>query len=475
MELNIIYLNDVHGYLMPHNELFYDNHGEFIETVGGYSRIATMVKEIRQNNHQCLLFDGGDTFHGTLPVVDSQGEAMIPILNKLSFNAMVGHWDFAYGPQKLKKLLAQLNYPMLGINVYNEDGSLFLKPFLTLQVENIKIGVLGVCSNIIDKTMPAQFSKGLKITNGINELPIYIKQLRDDNVDIIILLSHNGFPQDVHMLQKVEGIDICLSAHTHNRLYKPELINNAILIQCGCHGSLLGHLKINIENKHIINYEYELLKVNQHIRPDTEMQTIIDAILLPYQTVKDNIVGSTALTLHRYNTMNSSMDNLLLSAVMHISNTEISFSNGWRYGVPIYSGHITEDDLFNIVPMNPPISTVNLTGQEIIDMLEENLERTFSSEPMKQMGGYVKRCAGLRINLRIENPVGHRIQEIYFKQTHLNPEDIYKVSFVTSQGVPEHIGTNRKELDIKSVEAMLEFLKVHPDFNLSDSNLFALV
>lgn len=475
MELNIIYLNDVHGYLLPHNELFYNNKGEFIETVGGYARISTLVKQIRRNNNPTLFFDGGDTFHGTLPLVDSKGEAMIPILNELSFNAMVGHWDFAYGPQQLNHLLTKLSFPMLGINVYNEDGSLFLQPFITLQIENIKIGVIGICSNIIDKTMPAEFSEGLEISDGLTELPEYIKQLKEDKVDIIILLSHNGFPQDMHMLQKVDGVDVCLSAHTHNRLYQPIMVNKTIVIQCGCHGSFLGHLKINIEDKQITGHHYDLIKVAQHIFPDAEMEKIIDSILQPYETIRKNVIGSTAFTLHRYDTMNSSMDNLLLHAVMYVSDTEISFSNGWRYGAPLGSGNITEEDLFNIIPMNPPVSTVDLTGQEIIDMLEENLERTFSTEPMKQMGGYVKRCAGLRINLRIENPVGHRIQEIYFGENHLNPKEIFKVSFVTSQGVPQKIGKNRKEMDIKAVEAMKEFLKVHPKFDVKDENIFSLV
>lgn len=475
MEFNILYLNDVHGYLEPHPELFYKNSGEYIEIVGGYARIATLIQQLRRDNTHALLFDGGDTFHGTLPVVSTKGESLIPVLNKLSFNAMVGHWDFAYGPQQLQNILSQLNYPMLGINVYNEDDSLFLQPYLVIEVESLKIGIIGICSNIIDKTMPARFSQGLKITSGMDELPAYIKQLKDDQVDIIVLMSHNGFPQDMHLLQNISGVDICLSAHTHNRLYKPEIVNNTILIQCGCHGSFLGHLKLNIADRRIVGHSYELLKVSQEISPDAEMAGIIDNILLAYKDVKMKVVGNTQKTLHRYDTINSSMDNLLLNAVMHVSDTKISFSNGWRYGSPIGTGEITEDDLYNIIPMNPPVSTVDLTGQEIIDMLEENLERTFSSEPMDQMGGYVKRCGGLRVNLRIENPKGHRIQEIYFEDEHLQPNKIYTVSFVTSQGVPQNIGKNRKELDIKAVDAMKQFLKDTPEFVVDDDSLFALV
>lgn len=69
MNLSIAFVNDVHGYLEPHPELFYLGGKEVIATAGGYSRIASVVKDIRKNNPN--------------------------ILNKIGFNAMVGHWDFA--------------------------------------------------------------------------------------------------------------------------------------------------------------------------------------------------------------------------------------------------------------------------------------------------------------------------------------------------------------------------------------------
>lgn len=165
---------------------------------------------------------------------------------------MVGHLDFAYGADLLKKLAGELNYPVLGINVYNSDNTLFLKPYILLKVDDVKIAVIGICSNIIDKTMLKQFSEGLKITDGIKELPVIIQQVKEEGADIIILLSHNGFPQDVEMVLNVLGVDICLSAHTHNRLYEPVKFNDTVVIQAGCHGSFLGHLELNIEQKKIV-------------------------------------------------------------------------------------------------------------------------------------------------------------------------------------------------------------------------------
>ena len=111
MKLSIGFVNDVHGYLEPHNEFFYEGAEEVTKIAGGYAPIASVFKQIQQENPNTLFFDGGDTFHGTLPVVQSKGEAIIPILNLLNFSAMVGHWDFAYGSSQLKKL--PVNYPTL--------------------------------------------------------------------------------------------------------------------------------------------------------------------------------------------------------------------------------------------------------------------------------------------------------------------------------------------------------------------------
>ena len=46
-------------------------------------------------------------------------------------------------------------------------------------------------------------------------------------------------------------------------------------------------------------------------------------------------------------------------------------------------------------------------------MLEENLENTFASDPYNQMGGYLRRCLGLKMLVKVENPAGIRIQSLF--------------------------------------------------------------
>lgn len=77
--------------------------------------------------------------------------------------------------------------------------------------------------------------------------------------------------------------------------------------------------------------------------------------------------------------------------------------------------------------------------------------------------------------MRIENPNGHRIQEIYHNGTHLILEKSYKVSFVTTQGVSKKYGKNRKEHSKKAVETMKVYLNDNPDFSPDKIKSFRLV
>lgn len=463
MELSIGFINDVHGYLEPHPELFYGKDGEYIKTAGGYAKIASVFEKIRNENEYTLFFDGGDTFHGTLPVVASKGEAIMPILKELGFSAMVGHWDFAYKPEHLLNLDKHLDYPVLGINVYKDDGTLLLKPYCFIEVGNQKIAVIGICSNIIDKTMPSEFKKGIYVTDGMVEIEGYVKGVKELGANLVILLSHNGYPQDIELLKHTKGIDVCLSAHTHNRLYEPVKVNDTIVIQCGCHGSFVGHLKLTISDNKITHHDYELIEVSEDIASHKPTEQIIDNIMLSYRSLQKQVVGKTDTILHRYSVFSSSMDNLLLKAISKTAGAAIAFSNGWRYGAPIDKGDITVWDLYNMVPMNPVITTVDMTGQEIMNMLEENFERTFSTNPMQQMGGYCKRYLGLQINFHIENPYGYRIEEIYHNGEHLKKEKVYQVAYITEQGVSNKYGSNRTHLETTAVQALITYLNESSD------------
>ncbi|RJP51004.1 MAG: bifunctional metallophosphatase/5'-nucleotidase [Anaerolineaceae bacterium] len=464
ISLTILQMNDSHAYCDLHQEMFWQGGQTVYRPAGGYARIATIVKKIRAANQGCTLFcDCGDTLHGTHPAQKTQGEALIPVLNALGLDAMTAHWEFAYGPKTFKQRATQLNYPMLAINVYDQaTNQRLFPPYSVKEIGGLRIGLVGIASNIVDKTMPPSFSAGLHFTLVREELPSIINVLRtQEKVDLVVLISHLGFPQDMKLLSEVHGIDVCLSGHTHNRLHKPVLQGKTLIIQSGCHGSFLGRLDLEIEGGRVADYRHQLIEVEANIDPDPAVDDLIRQALAPYQKELSTVVGETATALNRATMLETTMDNFLLQALLESTGAQLAFSNGWRFGAPIISGEVTMNDLYNMIPMNPPISTVELTGEEIVALLEENLERTFARDPYNQMGGYVKRGLGFNAYIKIENPPGQRVQQVFAGDGPLQPGHHYPTAFVTEQGVAHKYGRNRQQHTERSIEALKAYLTRH--------------
>lgn len=461
--LTFLQINDLHGYVSPHPELVRDDHGEWAFTeLGGLARIAGLFETVRaENPGGVIALDNGDTFHGTHLAVASKGRALVPMLNALGLDAMTVHWEFAYGPDGVRELASLLDYPVLAINVHDRaDGELAFKPYCMTMRGGLRIAIIGMACPIVDKTMPPAFSAGVRFTMGNSELPRWIAHVREaERADLVVVLSHLGFPQDVKLAGEVDGIDILVSGHTHNRMNEAVLVNGAIVFQSGCHGSFAGRLDIDVEGGRITGHHHRLIPVDASLAEHPGVAAMIERALQGEPPELAHIVGRVDAPLHRYAMLNAPMDDVLLEAIAEAAGTRIAFSNGWRYGAPIPPGPVTMNDLWNIIPTNPPVSVVELTGREIVQMLEANLERTFAADPYEQMGGFVKRMRGLTMYFKAENPCGHRIDRLFAEGGPIDPDRTYTAAFVTEQGVPARFGRNRRELDIDAITALRAFFE----------------
>ena len=456
-KLTILQINDLHGYLEPHPEAFRAQGRFKYKTCGGLARIASIFKQVRaERPGEVLALDNGDTFHGTFVAGHSEGEAMLPLMNALQFDAMTLHWEFAYGPAQVRKLAAGLAYPALAINIYDKgSGKLMFDPSCVIERGGLRIGIIGIASNIVDKSMPPSYSEGVRFTLGNAELPGHIERLRGgEKVDLVVVLSHLGFSQDAQLAAEVPGIDALISGHTHNRLYRPVWVGSTPIIQSGCHGSFVGRLDLTVDAGKVIEVQHELICVDEKTEPDAEMAQRVEEAIAPHRAFLGQVVGRVQSPLDRATSLEASMDNVLLDAIAAAAGTRLAFSNGWRYGAPILSGDVTMAHLWNIVPTDPPISTVDLTGDELRAMLEANLERTYSPDPYCQMGGFVKRCRGLNLYFKMENPKGHRIEDLLIDGAPIQPNRIYRAAMLGEQGVPQKYGSKRQKIEIGAIESL---------------------
>ncbi|MGI9071259.1 MAG: hypothetical protein ACR2JB_08070 [Bryobacteraceae bacterium] len=105
--LTLVQQNDIHGQTELHWEHFWVNGRASYRKLGGFSRVATLLSEFRQQTRDALLFlDSGDEIHGTGPAQSTKGSAITPLLRSLGVDAMTpGNWEFGFGPDVLWNVL----------------------------------------------------------------------------------------------------------------------------------------------------------------------------------------------------------------------------------------------------------------------------------------------------------------------------------------------------------------------------------
>ena len=82
--ITLLQINDLHGYLEPHAELFELTPRAPWRSGGGIARIASLFRAVRHETSGAVIaLDNGDTFHGSMPAVQTQGAALVRPMSAL--------------------------------------------------------------------------------------------------------------------------------------------------------------------------------------------------------------------------------------------------------------------------------------------------------------------------------------------------------------------------------------------------------
>ncbi|MCL4814851.1 MAG: 5'-nucleotidase C-terminal domain-containing protein [Vicinamibacteraceae bacterium] len=461
--VTIIQQNDIHAQMETHWEVFWRNGRPDYRRAGGLARAASVVKRIREETRgACLFVDCGDTIHGTGPAQWTEGQVVVPVMNALGVTCMTpGNWEFGFGPAVLRERVSELACPTIACNVSDATtGKPEFLPSIVKEAGGLLVGLVGVTSPIVTETMPEAFGAGLRIADPLEALPRAIARLRREHkVDLLVVVSHVGLPQELRIAREVEGIDVLLSSHTHNRLAVPLVVGRTVVIQSGFSGSFLGCLDIGVEEGRVTGFTHELVTLDESIELDPEVDSIVKAQLSPFRERTGVVLGETRTALNRMTVLESTMDNLLTDAYLDLTGADVAFSHGWRYGAPVVPGEVTLGDLWQIVPTNPDVVTMEMTGEAIRTRLEASLESVYAADPMRQKGGYVIRVSGLHAVVRLNNPKGARVEQLDIAGAPAKADRVYRVAAAGEQALEG--GQEGERTGLTAVEALERYFARH--------------
>lgn len=473
--LTILHVNDTHSALEPAEAAVTLEGRKMAAKLGGFARLKTALDEARARagaEAAPLTLHAGDAVQGTLYFNVFQGSADFAFLNLLGIDAMtLGNHEFDKGPGLTGQLLGMARFPVVSANIDASGEPALaggLRPYVVVEKAGRKIGVIGVTTpgtpNLVASVGGAKF---LKAAPAVARAA---KELAEQGVDIVVVLSHLGYEADLALARAVPGLDVIVGGHSHTLLGDPARLRplglrpagpyptvvkgpdggTALIVQAWRWGMALGELSVafdalgrvadwkgqstllagagfKAEGQDITpagsDYPALLAALTasgaaRAVAPDPEVERRLAPYAAQLDTFRHAPIGATAV------------ESLVRGSA---SDPGPVIADAYRAAVPgaqaavlmpgnvradLFQGALTLGQIMGVLPFGNTLFALELTGAELKSALEDAAEFKLRVRPSEGTGvaelrrAMLLHASGLTCVIRADAPRGQRIRDL---------------------------------------------------------------
>lgn len=435
IRLTLMHTSDIHSRILPFDYTpmyteeklgLVDGRGPY----GGIARVAHIVKRERAKAGRSLWLDSGDLFQGA-PIFNAfKGEPEVRALSKAGVDVFaLGNHEFDVGPVNVVDQFSNYaGFPILAAN-YNfeegpqelsEDFSDIVEQVVIYNLDGLKVGIIGMGNtSSMTSIHEADNSSGVRPYDAVQTVQDWVFMIRD-SVDVVILLSHLGLGEDEMVGQNVCGLDIIMGGHHHIALNPPKVIpydpdpemvfgehgegeygwdgtsgdepfalgvcpeeyeRDPILTHPNAFAKFVGRLDVIVRDGRIRSHIYELFPVDNTVPEDDEVAYLLEDYVTELNRVYDldRVIARANTKIKRFGETggDSMLGNLVCEAMQKRKYVETDFcvTNSLGFRTDIQEGDVTLETMFNVMPFENTITTMNLSGIEVQTLLDYATER----------------------------------------------------------------------------------------------------
>lgn len=375
-DIVILYDNDVHC------------------SVDGYAKMAALKAEKQAAGPYVTLVSAGDFVQGGSMGAASKGGYIVTIMNAVGYDYVtLGNHEFDYAIPRLKEITHDLTATVLCCNLIDlKADKRMYKPYEIVDYGGTKVAFIGAATPYsFNSSTPAYFQdeKGnyiysLCADTYYDTFQNFINDARSQGADFVIALTHLG--DDVsydpinsqELARQTEGIDVILDGHSHSLVPERILTNKAgkpvKYTQTGAHFDNLGVLTIHPDGSIVL----EMVPTKDYPKEDARVRAVTDSLKQLYAATGERKIGHSDVMLpakdeegdwlvRKYET---SLGDFCADAFRATLSAEIGIVGGGSIRNDLPAGDIRFNDIFNVFPFGNEACLAELTGQEILDMLE---------------------------------------------------------------------------------------------------------
>ena len=417
-ESTILFTHDTHDHFLPMPD---EEGGEY----GGYTRLATLLKQEREAHPDALTLDAGDFSMGSLfQTIYATHAPELQALGAMGYDVTtLGNHEFDYRAQGLADMLnaavdsgsplpaiVQANYkpPESDTASWEAWERYGIQDYIILERGGISYGIFGLMGEEADSNAPMS---GMEFEPTVEAAQRTVAAIQAEleqssNPSLIICLSHSGTDgkgkgEDYELAKAVDGIDLIISGHTHTVLEEPLQVGDTLIVSAGEYTSYLGSLTLSwSEDGQKTIQDYRLIPVDETVAADPGMeqltnrfQPLVESEYLAQYGLKFNQVLATTefsftpISQFATEQREDTLGNLIADSYIYA----VQQAEGENY-VPVdfavvasgvirgsfAAGEITTSDAFNVSSLGSgadgtpgyPLISVWITGKELKDAFE---------------------------------------------------------------------------------------------------------
>ncbi len=467
--IKLIYTNDLHGAILPTA----DENNPNLE-IGGMARLSSVINDIAGDRKNSIMLDGGDWAQGTFVSGQDKGETMMKLMKEIGYDAtVVGNHDFDWGRPALDKMIDTAEFPVLGANILDNSGKIMdgVKPYIIKEVDGVKVGIIGVASpRTAGDTSPGN-TDGLTFEEPAKMVKKYLPEMKNQGAEMFIALSHSGDKLDAQLAKAVPELDVIVGAHSHKVLGNPIQVGNTLILQAGSSARGVGELEIKFDRDKdtIAEFSNKINRVSSETaKPDPKMEAIIQPLLTEIGPQLEKVYGNTEITLTRRDkNAETILGNIITDGMRAATGAEVAFTNSGGIRAEIKPGEITFGEIYQVLPAENTLVTMELTGKQLKGVMEESAGRSRGTIEV----------SGMKMDIDPKGSAGQKALNIMVNGEPLDEKRIYKVvttDFLAggSNGYDDLTqGKNSKDTKILFRDSLAEHIKTKSPFNAENARI----
>ena len=479
---------------------FNDFHGRIVTNRGtGILPMATQIEQIREGTDNVVVLSSGDNVGATIfESMVTDDAASIEALNALGLDASaVGNHELDKGWADLSgRIIPMADFPYLAANMQDNGAPAApVAEYTVVTKAGLDIAIVGAITTGTPGLVSPAGIQGLTFSDeaaAINRVTEEV--LASGAADIVVASIHEG-ASDAMMAELDDRLAAVFTGHTHEE-YVKALDGGAAVVQAKSYAEALAQIElgVNAETGEVCSSDGSIIKTFPEVDLNNavvaEINTIVEAAKAKADEVGLDVIGEATAAIStpdggsNVRDTESPMTNMVAQMFFDVGGADadsvIGVQNPGGTRSSFDGGDITYKEAANTLPFANSLFTTELTGAQVVQVLEEQWQRdTDGVEYVPAEGVRPFLQLGLSDNVSYTYdaslPLDERITSVSINGKPIDLEKTYTMvsgSFLISGGDQFYTfadGKNTNDTGRADLEAWVEWVEANsplsPDYS----------